>query len=399
MSSIPLAPIQVPSGRHPSSNSSPLDDEDEEAALYEPRETAPWKRRLHRLLESPNSSPAAFVVHVATTALIIFSALVTILETLPMFHTRGDRVWFGMETSLVALFTVEYIARVLAWSSSWSAFFGWFSSFFAIIDLMAILPYYIEIALQADTSAFFRFSILRTFRLLRVFRPFRYNSTLLLTIEVMFLAFKRSKDIMLALSFFLVTTLIIFSTLIYFAERGVWDDALRTFVDADGEPSQIESIPAAAWFVLVTITTVGYGDVSPRSFLGRVVTVPLLLSGLLLIALPSFVLGREFATLWEAIAHDKQMLTADPMLSPIIFSANPQSAANRRRRELLRRTSSSSETPRPSTDSEGAGADQLASLSKDVRRLQNLVEKQSADMVLLMNIVKNVTSQDRAPLQ
>lgn len=57
-------------------------------------------------------------------------------------------------------------------------------AFFALIDLFSILPYYIELALHADTTAFFRFSILRTFRLLRVFRPFRYSSTILLTIEV-----------------------------------------------------------------------------------------------------------------------------------------------------------------------------------------------------------------------
>jgi hypothetical protein len=126
------------------------------------------------------------------------------------------------------------------------------------MDLLAIFPYYIEIALQKDTvslspltpprlivlsdalrhisqSTLFRFSILRTFRLLRVFRPFRYNSTLLLcvsislvslllanarshelsTIEVMFLSFRRSKDALLALGFFVLMVVIVFSTLLY----------------------------------------------------------------------------------------------------------------------------------------------------------------------------------------
>jgi len=77
------------------------------------------------------------------------------------------------------------------------------------------------------------------------------------------------------------------------------DDQLPCFVDDDGQRSAFESIPAAAWFVLVTITTVGYGEIIPRSFLGRLITIPLLLFGLLLIALPSFVLGREFALVWE----------------------------------------------------------------------------------------------------
>lgn len=159
---------------------------------------------------------------------------------------------------------------------------------------------------------------------------------------------------------------IIFSTLIYFAERGTWDPSLLTFVDADGDPSNFGSsnpldtlcanlesalshhpaytlcwsgtlllvwatgsIPACAWLVLVTITTVGYafsfslflftlffpvvtepfslmnsyGDIVPKSTLGRLVCVPLLCFGLLLVALPSFVLGRNFATVWDALRN------------------------------------------------------------------------------------------------
>jgi len=144
------------------------------------------------------------------------------------------------------------------------------------------------------------------FRLLRVFRPFRYNHTILLTIEVMYLSVRRSQHALLAISFFVVMVLTVFSTLLYFAERGTWDETLETFVNINGDPTQFTSIPAAAWFVIVTITTVGYGEITPRSFLGRLVTLPLLVFGLLLIALPSFVLGREFSLVWEKMAtqHD-----------------------------------------------------------------------------------------------
>ncbi|KAG8924171.1 hypothetical protein FRC02_010610 [Tulasnella sp. 418] len=267
----------------------------------------PWKRDLWALFESPTSSSAAFTVHVASTGLICFSAFITILETLPPFHKTPTSVWFGIETALVVIFTVEYICRALAHSETWREYFRWSGSFFAIIDLLAIVPYYIELAIQADTTAFFRFSILRTFRLLRVFRPFRYSNTILLTIEVMYLATKRSKDALFALGFFVGMALVVFSTLLYFAERGTWDGNLEAFVNADGDPTQFESIPAAAWFVLVTITTVGYGEMIPRSFLGRLLTVPLLVFGLLLIALPSFVLGREFASVWEAMGGSKML--------------------------------------------------------------------------------------------
>lgn len=266
--------------------------------------TSPWKRALFDLLESPTSSSSAFLVHFASTSLIVFSAVVTILETVPSFHSISPRVWFGLETSLVLLFTVEYSARFVAWSSSWISLAKWMFSFYGVIDMLAILPYYIEIMLQQDTSVLFRFSILRMFRLLRVFRPFRYNSTILLTIEVMYLAVRRSHHALLALSFFIAMVLTVFSTLLYFSERGTWDDNLETFINSDGDATQFQSIPAAAWFVLVTITTVGYGEITPRSVLGRLITVPLLAFGLLLIALPSFVLGREFSLVWEQMSDD-----------------------------------------------------------------------------------------------
>ena len=84
-----------------------------------------WRLHLYNLLERPNSSAAAVLVHVLVTGLIAFSALVTILETVPAFHSLPGGIWFGLETSLVALFTVEYVARCVATSYSWSALFAW----------------------------------------------------------------------------------------------------------------------------------------------------------------------------------------------------------------------------------------------------------------------------------
>ena len=102
----------------------------------------PWRLHLYNLLERPNSSAAAVLVHVLVTGLIAFSALVTILETVPAFHSLPGGIWFGLETSLVALFTVEYVARCAATSYSWSALFAWvgcacvpfFSSLFSLFS-------------------------------------------------------------------------------------------------------------------------------------------------------------------------------------------------------------------------------------------------------------------------
>jgi len=85
-----------------------------------------WRLHLYNLLEQPNSSAAAVLVHVVVTALIVFSALVTILETVPgTLRSLPGGIWFGLETSLVALFTVEYVARCAATTYSWSGLFGW----------------------------------------------------------------------------------------------------------------------------------------------------------------------------------------------------------------------------------------------------------------------------------
>jgi potassium voltage-gated channel Shal-related subfamily D protein 2 len=282
-----------------------------------------WRRRLYLLMEEPSSGREAFFVHIMVTGGIIFrwaeylarlpdsllntsartSALLTTLSTLPSFHTDPShiRALFGLDTTIVVLFTIEYLARTLAHSDSWTMYYNWATSFFPLLDFIAILPYYIEVAREQDTSILFRFAILRTFRLLRVFRAFKYQNQMLLTIEVMYVAVQRSKDALVALSFFILLVLVFFSTLIYFAERGTWDASLQAFVDADGDPSQFDSIPQTAWFALVTMSTVGYGDVVPRSSLGKLLSMPLLMFGLLLIALPSFVLGRNFAIVFDAM--------------------------------------------------------------------------------------------------
>ncbi|BEI85381.1 hypothetical protein CcaverHIS002_0507820 [Cutaneotrichosporon cavernicola] len=262
-----------------------------------------WKRKLYLLMEEPGSGREAFFVHIAVTGAIFFSVVLTTFSTLPTFHTNpiSVRVLFGFDTTIVLLFTAEYLARSFAHADSWAQYYRWATSFFAILDLLSILPYYIELARQQDTSILFRFSILRTFRLLRVFRAFRYQSQMLLTIEVMYVAVRRSKDALVAISYFIFLVLVLFSTLIYFAERGVWDATLGAFVDPDGDVSLFDSIPQTAWYALVTMSTAGYGDVVPKTALGKILSVPLLLFGLLLIALPSFVLGRNFAIVYDAM--------------------------------------------------------------------------------------------------
>jgi hypothetical protein len=89
--------------------------------------TAPlgWRGDLYLLLEQPTSSTGAFIVHFFFTALIVVSALVTVLETVPSLHSTSPRVWFGLETMFVLLFTVEYAGRAACRSNDWKRLFHW----------------------------------------------------------------------------------------------------------------------------------------------------------------------------------------------------------------------------------------------------------------------------------
>jgi len=113
----------------------------------------PWRRNLFALFEQPKSSPSAFLVHGLTTFLILFSALVTVLETVPAFHIISTRTWFGVETSIVALFTVEYIARCLAWSGTWMSLLRWVS---CTCPTYSISKQPLMLAVAYATSSIFR---------------------------------------------------------------------------------------------------------------------------------------------------------------------------------------------------------------------------------------------------
>ncbi|KAF9113266.1 hypothetical protein BGX27_001910 [Mortierella sp. AM989] len=266
----------------------------------------PFKRRLYLLLEDPSSSNAAFALNVWVSFAIVLSAVITTIETIPAFRSTDSKVWFYFETIMVAFFTIELIARIICHSDSLKQLKKFIFSPLAIIDLISILPYYIELALTNDTTVYFRFTILRLFRLLRVFRTFKYSSTIIMTIEVMIVAIKRSMDALSALFFFLITGTMLFSTLLYFAERGEWDEARQVFVDANNNPSTFDSIPAAFWFVMVTITTTGYGDMVPTTFIGKLISFPAMMCGVLLITLPSIIIGRNFTLVWEAMQRYKR---------------------------------------------------------------------------------------------
>jgi hypothetical protein len=166
-----------------------------------------------------------------------------------------------------------------------------------IIDLVAILPFYVELLAAGTGNG--GLTVLRILRLGRVFRVFKlgkFSSTMQLIARVMF----ASMDALTIVLFFVFLGVILFGSLLWIAEGGTYDEATGAFLRPDEygeglERTPFESIPATAWFVVVTVTTLGYGDVTPTSVWGKVVAACLAHIGVLVLALPVTILGANFA--------------------------------------------------------------------------------------------------------
>lgn len=206
----------------------------------------------------------------------------------------------------IGLFTVEFVLRIVANSQTSKQFWAFLKSPFTIVDVLSIVPFYVEFALSGThLGEFQKFTTLRLFRLLRLMRAFQFSALLKVSIEAMVLAVERSFEALLVLVLVLVLVVVIFSTMLYSVERGEFDPVKKVWIDVDGLPSKFDSIPSTFWFVLEIITTVGLGDVYPKTVLGRVITFPVMLFGLLIIALPSIVIGRNFADSWSLLRANK----------------------------------------------------------------------------------------------
>ncbi|NLX14368.1 MAG: ion transporter [Phycisphaerales bacterium] len=217
-------------------------------------------------------------------ALIVLSLLSFSLETTPHL-SEASRAWLGrFETFSVVLFTVEYLLRIYVARPRLSYIF----SFFGIVDLLAILPFYI--GLEIDLRS------IRTFRLLRLFRIFkfaRYSAAM----RRFHLAVNIAKE---EIILFLCATLI----LLYLAAVGIY------YFESDAQPESFGSVFHCLWWAVATLTTVGYGDVFPITVGGKLFTFFILLIGLGVISVPA---GLVASALGKArqLDEDEQMSKAN----------------------------------------------------------------------------------------
>jgi voltage-gated potassium channel len=226
--------------------------------------------------------------------LISLNVLVVILETEPTLWAQYAHFFLAFDAVSVAIFGVEYLLRL--WDCTldprymhpiWGRV-RYALTPFALIDLFAVLPFFIPFV--AVDLRFLR--SVRLFRLFRVLKLGRYSQSLGSLAGVL----KSKKEQLLVAAFSGFILVIIASSLIYLAER-------------EAQPEAFGSIPSAMWWAVVTLTTVGYGDIYPKTVLGKMIASAISILGIGMLALPAGILASGFA---ERIAHKPRQARVCP---------------------------------------------------------------------------------------
>ena len=239
------------------------------------------KKKVHILLH-PELGDTRWdkIINGFIIILIILNVIAVMLETVKSIHEKYYDFFHVFDLVTVIIFTIEYILRV--WSSNHDprykhSVYGRFKymvSTDAIIDALAILPFYLHVMIGFDLR------ILRILRLLRFLRLFRLTAYMKSAKMVKNVFKSRANELKLSLVL-IIFLIIIASCLLYFAEHLA-------------QPKVFSSIPATIWWAVVTVTSVGYGDMVPITTLGKALTGIIALFGLALLALPAGIITSGF---------------------------------------------------------------------------------------------------------
>jgi len=272
----------------------------------------PVREQVWILMDNPHSSRAAQLIAATVMGVIIMSCTAFLVQTLPEYQNSRSPAWAAIELVCMAVFVVELGLRL--WSCPDRLAF--FRAPLNIIDVLAILPYFLELAMTSSGTTSGS-SIVRVVRLIRIFRVFkisRYLPWLRVFSNALYLS--AQPLLMLLLMIFLASVL--FSSAIYYAERGAWDaergEWVRTWPDGSTSTSPYQSIPESFWWTIVTMTTVGYGDVTPITAAGRFVAVLAALSGILVLAIPVSIISTNFNSEFSQMARQKEQVKARVLL-------------------------------------------------------------------------------------
>ena len=230
------------------------------------------KKKLHEIIFEADTKNGKLFDIILLVA-IILSVISVVLESVHEINEKYHEIILAFEWFITILFTIEYFLRIYSINKSWKYIF----SIMGIIDLLAIIPTYLIFIFPTAHSL----SVIRSIRLIRVFRIFKL-SPYLRGAHVMQIALRSSRPKIIVFLFSVIIVVIVLGTLMYIIEGSV-------------ETNGFDNIPNSIYWALVTLTTVGYGNVIPVTIFGKLIASFIMILGYGIIAVPTGIVTAEFS--------------------------------------------------------------------------------------------------------
>ncbi|WP_417264768.1 ion transporter [Brumimicrobium sp.] len=232
----------------------------------------PWQLKVQEIIYGTYTK-AGKRFDILLLILILLSIVVVMLESVSYLNLKYRLTFIGIEWVITVLFTIEYILRIISLRKPLSYVF----SFMGIVDLLSILPSYLSLLVDGTESLM----LLRSIRFLRIFRILRL-SRYMLGADILGDALKNSRHKIIVFLISMLTIVIILGGMMYVIEPA---------------EAGFTSIPRSVYWAIITITTVGYGDITPVTPLGQALASFIMLFGYAIIAVPTGIVSSEFTAL------------------------------------------------------------------------------------------------------
>jgi voltage-gated potassium channel len=233
-------------------------------------ETSTWRSRTHEIIFEADT-PAGKAFDIALILSIVASVVAVMLDSVRVIHDAYGGFLYAVEWFFTILFTIEYILRLVCVGRP----VRYATSFFGVVDLLAIVPTYVSMVVPGSQYLLV-IRILRVLRIFRVLKIVQYLSEA----EMLLHAMRASRRKITVFLFAVLTLVIIFGSLMYIVE---------------GEQNGFTSIPRSIYWAVVTLTTVGYGDISPKTGFGQAIAAIVMIMGYGIIAVPTGIVTVELA--------------------------------------------------------------------------------------------------------
>ncbi|NND08129.1 MAG: ion transporter [Saprospiraceae bacterium] len=230
---------------------------------------SPTREKIYEIIFESDTALGKYF-DIALLIFILGSVITVIMESVDYWHDNYLHIFLILEWFFTIFFTIEYILRLYCVHRPWK----YATSFFGVIDLLAVIPTYLMFFLTGAQSLI----VIRSLRLLRVFRIFKIGTYMehgALIVESM----RASRGKIAVFLYFVILMVVIIGSSMYVVEGDIND--------------QFDSIPTSIYWAIVTLTTVGYGDITPVTNFGKLLSAIVMITGYAVIAVPTGIISAN----------------------------------------------------------------------------------------------------------